>query len=472
VLSRRDCLIWGASGIAAAGLAGCAPVARRFESSGQDLPLPKGDIQPTVRLLNRAGFGPRPGDIARVEAQGHDAYFAAQCKGDAAEDIGLNMQLSRLDVLQLDDPDTEDLPQAEVIRQLQQAALLRAVHGKNQLLERMVDFWSNHFNVYARKGDSAFRLGTDQREVVRANALGKFPDLLQASTHSAAMLAFLDNPQNFKAHPNENYARELMELHTLGIGGGYTQRDVQEVARCFTGWGIETRAPLTQIAHGEKPRARGKLRFDPDLHDDGPKLVLGHVIPAHGGENDAKLVLEILAAHPSTANFIAKKLVRQFHGGENQKLQDQVAAEYQSTGGDITSMLKPLFNPYTLAEAPPVMKRPFELIASAVRAVGGYTDGGSKLQDHLATMGEPLYQWPMPDGYPVKTSAWTGNMLPRWNFAYEFAAGHITGTNFDTTVDPFVATQGRDPDGERLAQLMKDSNGLALGLCSPDFQWC
>jgi uncharacterized protein (DUF1800 family) len=463
-LTRRDCLIIGGSTVAALGLAGCAPVARRFEASGPDLLLPAGDVHPTVRLLCRAGFGPRPGDVARVTDQGHNSYLQTQLAANSKEDLGLIMQLERLDVLQLDDPDTEDLPQAEIIRQLQQAAILRAVHGNNQLLERMVDFWSNHFNVYARKGDSAFRLGTDQRQVIRANALGTFPNLLRASTRSAAMLAFLDNPQNLKSHPNENYARELMELHTLGIGGGYSQKDVQEVARCFTGWTIETRFL----------RPRGKLRFDPERHDDGQKLVLGHVIPAGGGEADAESVLQILATHPSTAHFIAGKLVKTLHGGDDAKLQSLVASEYRRTGGDIPSMLKPLFQPDVLAAAPPIMKRPFEFIVSSIRAVGGYTDGNTKIQSHLDAMGEPLYQWPMPDGYPIKTSAWASNMLPRWNFAYEFASGHVTGTNFEGEVDPYVKTQYRAPGGDRLSELIKRANpqeALALGLSSPNFQW-
>ena len=462
--SRRECLALGATSVVAIGLAGCAPVARRFESTDPALSIPLGDVHPTVRLLSRAGFGPRPGDVARVSGGDWEGYVERQLAASRGEDLGLTMQLERLDVLQLDDPDTEDLPQAEIIRQLQQAAILRAVHGKNQALERMVDFWSNHFNVYARKGDAAFRLGTDQRQVVRANALGKFPDLLQASTRSAAMLAFLDNTQNLKSHPNENYARELMELHTLGVGGGYTQRDVQEVARCFTGWTIETRFL----------RPRGKLRFDPKLHDDGAKIVLGHVIPAKGGEADAAQVLGILANHPSTAQFIAKKMVRQFYGADDPKLIDLVASKYKQTGGDIPSMLRPLLEPRVLAESPPILKRPFEYVVSSIRALGGFTDGGNPIQGHLSAMGEPLYQWPMPDGYPIKTSAWVGSMLPRWNFAYALANGDVSGTGYDGSPDFFEDTMYRRPDHDRISRELtggKPASACALCLSSPDFQW-
>lgn len=464
--TRRELLGLAAAGAAVSLLGGCAPIARRFESEAAPLPLPDGDTRPAVRLLNRACFGPRPGDIARLKATGRDAFLKSQLAADEPEDVSLRLQLQRLDVGQIDDPELEDLPQGVVIRELQQAALLRAVHGRNQLLERMVDFWSNHFNVYARKGDAAFRLGADQRDVIRSNALGKFSDLLDASMHSAAMLAFLDNTQNLKSHPNENYARELMELHTLGQGNGYNQRDVQEVARCFTGWTIEDR-----FLH-----PRGKLRFDPDRHDDGPKLVLGHVIPAGGGENDARTVLYLLATHPATSRFIARKLVRQFYGTDEPKLEATVAERYRESGGDVRRMIEPIFAENVLAEAPPILKRPLEYIASSVRTLGGYTDGGQPLQDHLAAMGEPLYQWPMPDGYPIKTSSWTESMLPRWNFAYALAKDRIGGTGFESVDDPFEAAFGRrsgrnDSDLQALLASRKTAEAVALCLASPEFQW-
>ena len=464
--SRRELLGFAAASAAASVLGGCAPLARRLANDPEPLPLPSGDTHPTVRLLNRAGFGPRPGDVARVEKMGPAAYLQTQLAASQAEDISLQLQLQRLDVLQVDDPDIEDLPQGEVIRQLQQAAILRATHGRNQLQERMIDFWANHFNVYARKGDAAFRLGADQRDVIRANAIGKFPDLLSASMHSAAMLAYLDNTQNLKSHPNENYARELMELHTLGLGGGYSQKDVQEVARCFTGWTIENRFL----------RPRGKLRFDPERHDDGSKLVLGNVIPAGGGEKDATLVLQILARHPATSRFVAQKLVRQFYGEDYPKLAGVVSARYQESDGDVRHMIEPLFAADVLTGAPPILKRPFEYIVSSVRSVGGYTDGGRPVQDHLMAMGEPLHQWPMPDGYPVKTSSWTGSMLPRWNFAYAFATGKVGGTGFESVDDPFEATYGRrsteaDATLKGLIKDRKAPDAVAVCLAGPEFQW-
>jgi uncharacterized protein (DUF1800 family) len=464
-LSRRECVRVGLIGAAAAGLAGCAPIARRLADHPADLPLPTGPIEPEVRLLNRAGFGPRPGDVARIQTQGWNAYVHQELAASKPESISLLMQLQRQDVGQIEDPDLEDLPQAEVVRQLQQNAILRAVYGENQLKERMVDLWTNHFNVYARKGDSAFRKGAEERDVIRKFALGSFRDLLDASARNAAMLAFLDNPQNFKLHPNENYARELMELHTLGVGGGYTQRDVQEVARCFTGWTLETR-----FLH-----AKGHLRFDPDRHDEGAKVVLGHLIPANGGPADVDQVLSILASHPSTHRFIAKKLVVYFFGEENPRLIDRLAKIYAQTNGNIPSMVEPLLDPKLMAEAPPKIKRPFDVIVSAIRSTGGDTDGNNGVQEHLAAMGEPLYQWPMPDGYPSKVGAWAGTMLPRWNFAYAFAHGQIRGTLAGKPKAMMDATLGRaGVDRARIEKLApeQDAKTLALCLASPDFQWC
>jgi uncharacterized protein (DUF1800 family) len=446
-----------------AALAGCAPIAQRLASHPEDLPLPSGDVTPEQRLLNRAAFGPRPGDLARLRSEGSDAYIKRQLLAAAPESLALNMQLQRQDVEQISDPDIEDLPRAEVIRQLQQNAILRAVYSENQLHERMVDLWTNHFNVYALKGDSAFRIGTDERNVIRKHALGTFPDLLRASSHSVAMLAFLDNPQNLKLHPNENYARELMELHTLGVGGGYSQRDVQEVARCFTGWTIETRFL----------RPKGTLRFDPDRHDDGSKLVLGQVIPAGGGEHDVDLVLDILLAHPSAGRFIGKKLVAYFYGEERVDLIERVAAIFRATHGDIPSMVEPLLQPELLAEAPPKIKRPFDLIASAVRATGGDTDGNNPIQTHLSAMGEPVYQWPMPDGYPTKAVSWGGSMLPRWNFAHAFAHRAIAGTSPGSPRDLLGDTLGSSTAIRAKIQGfgVDSAKTMALCLASPDFQW-
>jgi uncharacterized protein (DUF1800 family) len=283
-----------------------------------------------------------------------------------------------------------------------------------------------------------------------------------------------------------------MELHTLGVHGGYTQKDVQEVARCLTGWTVEQRFL----------RRRGAFRFDASRHDDGPKTVLGVKIPAGGGERDGERVLEILAAHPSTARFLARKLCRYFLGAEGTPWEAKLAAIYTKTGGDIRAMLRPLLLSEELLAAPPILKRPFDFMVSALRALSADTDGGKPLQEHLSRMGQPLYQWPMPDGYPDRTASWTGSLLARWNFALALSAGEVSGTRvplaelvkaYGDGTDPGAAMlaltlcrRPDDPEVHALRAALKAAppvpadpdkpdathgTAAALSLASPAFQW-
>lgn len=418
-LSRREALKLGLASTAAATLAGCS---RMPQVAKQQLPdeieFPKERANETLRLANRVAFGPTPGELDRIAKLGKQAYIEEQLKADRAEPLALAYSLRRLDVTQIDAAELRDLPQEEVIRQLQQAAILRAVYNPNQLLERMVDFWTNHFNIYARKEYTAYRVYTDQIQVIRKHALGKFRDLIEASTKSPAMLVYLDNQVNTRRGPNENYARELMELHTLGVHGGYTQEDVKEVARCYTGCQI----------HKGFLSPRGKFTFNPDEHDDGAKKVLGRTIPAGIGEKDVERVLDILVAHPSCAKFISQKLCRYFLGDAGSAMEDRVAEEFKRTDGDIKAMVSLILNSEALLSSPPIMKRPFDFVVSSLRTFATDTDGGSGIQGHLDKIGQPLYQWPMPDGYPDRTEAWTSSLLARWNFSLALTAGAIPGT--------------------------------------------
>lgn len=331
----------------------------------------------------------------------------------------------------------------------------------------MADFWTNHFNIYEHKvftpqtrektaSELAFLLGQDQRDVVRANALGNFKDMLWASMQSPAMLGYLDNQLNDARHPNENYARELMELHTLGVGGGYSQKDVMEVARCLTGWGVED----------QFLRRNGQLRWEPSRHDDGEKTVLGTKIPAGGGKRDAEQVRDLLIAHPSTGRFLAKKLVRYFYGegGQAVALQAKVADSYAKSRGDIKSMVRTLFSAPEFATAPPTIKRPIDYLVSAIRGTGALTDGGPNLQDHLTKMGQLAFSWPMPDGYPDRTSAWTGSLLPRFNFALALASGGIGGTRIENFDAAHALLPAISHSGEKWER-------VALALSAPEFQW-
>ncbi len=421
-LSRRDAIRLGLfAGSALAG--GCAGPLQKLVRSDipEDVSLPKGPAEPSLRLANRLGFGPTPGELARIGALGRKGYVDEQLDSGRGEDAYLTLMLHRLDALRLDAAELQDLPEDTVHQQLQQAAILRAVYGRNQLLERMCDLWTNHFNVYARKAEGVYKKPAEEANVLRVHALGKFPDLLRASARSPAMLMYLDNQENRAGVPNENYARELLELHTLGVDGGYEYKDIKELARCLTGWTVEDRFL----------RPWGKFRFDPDRHDDGSKSVLGQRIPAGGGERDVEAVLDILAKHPSTAKYISKKICRHFMGDAWQAWAPRMAKTFESSGGDVREMLRPMLLSEELIDGPPILKRPFDFLVSALRCVDAGTDGGPPLLRHLKEMGQPLYEWPMPDGYPDKAGAWTGSMLARWNFALALGSGGIAGTSIE-----------------------------------------
>ena len=490
-LKRRDALaLIGGTTTAALLSGGCSPalrgaIARRQNKQNrrEDAPVPAlpqtGDILPIVRLLNRAAFAPARGDVARVTEMGKTTWVEAQLNApasDESDDAGpfAPIGLRGIGGIHPSAYDLRDLGQNEVLQQLTQTALLRAVYSPWQLRERMVDFWSNHFNIYGRKNLSAFLLDGDLSGVLRANALGNFPDLLRASAHSPAMLGYLDNGQNQKGVANENYARELMELHTMGVGSGYTQRDVAEVARCLTGWTTEER-----FLH-----KKGTFRFDLSRHDSGEKTVLGVKIEAGGGQSDGDTVLDLLAHHLQTAHFIAEKLVRYFISTEDAHLTARIASIYLKTGGDIKSLLRPILLSDEITNAPPIMKRPFDYLVSSLRVTQAQTDGARPVQSHLRKMGQALWEWPMPDGYPDTTGAWTGSLLHRWNFAGALAQNKIRGTSAnwhvvaktpEETVQNLLAARAGDIAHAPLLSVLKKHAAphewAALVLAAPAFQW-
>ncbi len=432
--TRRSLLAGSAALLAAGALSGCETLEQRFTSARLPLDaLPAAGFAhdfPAVRLLNRAAYGPRPGDAARVTEMGQTAFVEEQLHPETlAEDSVLTLRLGALaDTLTPDPGLLFDQDDNQLVLALRQAALLRAVYSRRQLQERMVEFWTDHFNIYAFKGQGAQLKVVDDHSVIRTHALGWFRELLGASARSAAMLGYLDNTANRKGVPNENYARELMELHTLGVHGGYTQRDVQEVARCLTGW------------KAEKHWHRGRFWFDPSAHDDGVKHVLGQTILSGGGVRDGEHVLDILAAHPATAAHLSRKLCRHFLGEENESQIACLTGVYLKTQGDMKAVLRALLTETNLASAPPILKRPFDYAVSALRAFDCDTDGGAAVQQHLARMGQALFTWPMPDGFPDKAAAWTGTLIPRWNFALALAGGALNNTTLDTAA---LADAGR-----------------------------
>jgi uncharacterized protein (DUF1800 family) len=327
-----------------------------------------------------------------------------------------------------------------VVTELQRAKLLRAVYSERQLYEMMVDFWENHFSIFANKDDDRYLLTSYDRETIRPFAMGRFRDLLGATAHSPAMLFYLDNWRSSVPRPypatktkpagvdggfNENYARELMELHTLGVDGGYTQKDVQEIARCFTGWTIQ------------KPNEQGLFLYRPGLHDDGEKIVLGHKILPGGGPADGERVLDILATHPATARFIATKLARRFiSDNPPQSIIDRAAAVFLKTDGSIRETLRaiitsPEFFSSTTYRAK--MRSPFEFVAASMRALDAETDGDRPVLDAIGRMGQPVFGRITPDGYADRADQWlsSGAMIARFNFASALATNRIKGTKID-----------------------------------------
>ena len=572
-----------------------------------------------LHVLNRLGYGARPGDVERVKAMGLDNYIKQQLNPRQIDDSAaearvknlptLNMssaqlyekypqpqqlvrQLQRrgdlpadLDLQKLQPQqgplppgqakpgeampadeanlpaDAEGKKNAEyrqkireyyekngllqpqrIVGELQASRILRAVYSERQLNEVMVDFWTNHFNVFAAKGADRWLLTAYDRDTIRPNAMGNFYNLLQATAESPAMLFYLDNfqsvspnaqfgpngngrrapagrdplieqmrgrglnnrrpnaidPQPAGQNPqgvnrtnpqqplppprrgiNENYARELMELHTLGVEGGYTQKDVQEVARCFTGWTIfaPRGAAAAPNALMNGPRAdqlrenAGKFFFNARVHDDGEKTVLGHKIPAGGGSKDGLMVLDILAHHQSTAHFVATKLVRHFvSDNPPPALVSSVAQVFLKSNGDIRQTLGAIFfSPeFNSAEAYRAkIKRPFELAISAVRTLGADTNGAPPLHQWIARMGEPLYGFQTPNGYSDVAETWvnTGALLERLNFGLALASNRIAGTRVDLRKLASDSASGQSVDKAKVMD--RFLNLLVAGDVSP-----
>ncbi|MBE7530684.1 MAG: DUF1800 domain-containing protein [Chloroflexi bacterium] len=425
-LSRRDFLKLG-SLTAVATVTGCSVIGR--EVSRRELPqalVMPGDTAvstPIHRLLNRAGYGPRPGDLERVAAMGLVAYLEEQLNPEAIDDTAVDLLLRSLTLYHMDASQLVEQDEEDAAVELITATIWRALNSKRQMYEAMVEFWSDHFNIYLRKNRFMPLLKMiDDRDVIRPHALGKFRDLLAASAHSPAMLVYLDNQENSKDAPNENYARELLELHTLGVHAGYTQKDVQEVARILTGWTVQRNG-----------RRKGQFTFNPDQHDGGPKTVLGQTIRGDDGETEVAALLELLATHPATAHFIATKLARRFVADEPPAaLVNRIAQTYQETDGDIKAMLRVLFLSEEFASAPPKLKRPYTYLLSVLRALHAdlRPTRNRAVGRVLAQMGQLPFHWPPPDGYPDDSAAWAGNLLPRWNVALAMLHGELSGVRF------------------------------------------
>jgi uncharacterized protein (DUF1800 family) len=361
---------------------------------------------------------------------------------------------------------------------LSEGKLLRAVYSNKQLEEVLTDFWFNHFNVFFDKGADRDYVTSYERDVIREHVLGKFHDLLLATAESPAMLFYLDNWESVGANSeqmqnlrgkgqkrglNENYGRELMELHTLGVDGGYTQKDVTEVSRCFTGWTIHN------------PQRGGQFEFNPRFHDNGEKIVLGVKIPAGGGMDDGLKVLDMLSKSPATAHFVAKSLAMRFVSDKpSEVLVDRMAKTFLSTDGDLREVMRSMFTSpefWAPENFHAKVKTPLEMMASALRATNADVDYSFLLAQQLNVMGQPLYRKVEPTGYSLKNADWLNSaaLLGRMNFALALVSNRIPGIKVDLT--PYQ--DAADPNAVAHALLMTDLSenarkAIQMGVDNPE----
>jgi len=441
-----------------------------------------------VHALNRLGFGPRPGQVEQIEKTGLENWIQTQLHPENIGDPVVDARLAQFPALGLsaagllDQYPPQDIAakrlgmkvdeyqkhlqelakqpggmnslpfkdQNEIVNELMEAKMIRAVYSERQLAEQLSDFWFNHFNIFVYKDTDRWYLIPYERDAIRPHVLGKFRDLLEATAKSPAMLFYLDNsssadPHAFdrlKQHPvrarpgeklpplgskrglNENYGRELMELHTLGVDGGYKQEDVIEVARAFTGWTIES------------PRENPVFYFDERIHDPDPKRVLGKKIKG-GGLKDGEQVLDLLVKDQHTARHISLQLAEHFVSDDPPPaLVARMAKTFEKSKGDIravmtTMIYSPEFWSRTAFRAK--VKTPFELVASTTRAIGADVDQPLQLAQWVARIGEPLYQCLPPNGYSDKAVTWvsTGALLNRVNFAVALTSNKVRGAQVD-----------------------------------------
>ena len=405
-------------------------------------------------VINRVSFGPTPSEYARVkglagsEEEAVAVYLEEQLNPEEITDRRAQRAARRFEALSAPLGEMYEYKEEFLLEQLTRATLVRATRSERQLFEVMTHFWTDHFNIDSSKEDCKWLKAADDREVIRKHALGKFSELVRASALSPAMLWYLDGRENRKREvgerPNENYARELLELHTLGVNGGYSQEDVMEVARCLSGWTVR----------GKKRFFKGKVEFEASAHDDGPKRVLGHEIAAGGGEQDLEAVLDIVCEHPSTARYLAEKLC----------VRGVFATEEFLSGARVGKL-----------------KRPFELIVSALRATRAEVKSEMDLVDYLVRMGHAPFQYPTPDGYPDVASPWTGTLLWRWHFAVALSRNDISKkivvdeeklTEEAGGVEGLAASLlGRVATAGELESVERAGEPLAMILASPGFQW-
>src|SRR5581483_8532744 len=432
------------------------------------------DRQRAQHALDRLAFGAKPGDVDRVMRMGVDQWVDQQLHPERIADRAIDARLAQYATLtmsshqifeQFEKPMIErrqakknneeqiEIPREQrpqrLVLELSAQRLIRATDSERQLNEVMADFWMNHFNVFAPKGIDRVLITEYERDVIRPHTWGKFEDLLMATAKSPAMLFYLDNARSRGGAINENYAREIMELHTLGVDGGYTQKDVTELARVFTGWSIA------------RPNEGEGFKFRPFVHDRGAKSVLGVRFAAGGGIEEGERMIHVLATHPSTAHHIAYKLCQRLIADEPPaSAVDRVAKTFLATNGDLRRTVKAVIDSPEFWDAKyyrAKVKSPFEYAVSAIRAVGGQLEDPVPLARQLQQMGEGLYLSQPPTGYADTAQAWnnSGGLMARLNFAVALVENKMPGVH--TNVARLVP-----PDGDALDTLALQLTGSEL----------
>jgi uncharacterized protein (DUF1800 family) len=437
--SRRRFFAMGASAVAV--VAGTAAVEAQPRTSGKPLsrPAPAGGrldpsvdwVDPTLRLVRRITMGLEPVEVARARQLGFAGYLEYQLNHEAIDDSAVDAYVTiNYPFVPQTSATLKTADGTEVFNQLADAALYRAAYSKRQLKERMVEFWTDHFNILMDK--VGYLKVTDDRDVIRANALGKFPDMLRASAMSAAMLGYLDQSSSRTPTPNQNYAREIMELHTLGVDGGYTQNDVAQLSRILTGFSYN---------------GNGVFAYNTGFHDRTAKTFLGVTFPAMAAtataaqqKAEGDQAINLLINHPSTAKFIALKMTKWLLSATPpQSVVDAVAATYTATGGDIKAMIRTILTGKNLMAAPAKFKRPFHLAASSMRGMAVEVANIRSTRQRLDVMDMTPFYWEQPDGYTDLVSWWSGGASQRWNWATFIANQNSTSTTRTNTVSSFRA---------------------------------
>ena len=504
--SRRDFLIGAVAGVAGVATASAAPTALQAQGRRTASPKPEqGGPEVSVwsreslasalappsewtnsinRLVRRATMGLNDAELATAKSMGYQAWLQSQLDYTRIDDTAVEAQVATLWPILSQQVETLYLVQQGTVQtSLQAQWVYRAALSPRQLYERMVEFWSDHFNIEFPK--VGYLKVVDDREVIRKHALGKFGDLIKASAKSPAMLAYLDNTVSRVGAPNQNYARELLELHTLGVDKGYSENDVAELARVLTGWTIQ---------------GRGNFFFNPQLHDWGQKVVMGITIPAGSpslgaaGIQEGEQLIDMLANHPNTARYISTKLLQWFLTPEPTATQiSAISSVFRATKGDLKLVVRAILNSGWMATAPVKLKRPFHYLVSSLRATKATITNTAIMNGQMNALGQPLYFWETPDGYPDLFEYWSGNLMPRWQFGSTVAnlrtgtitldsAPYLAGTT-DAAID-LVNTRffGGEMDLATRTGLLNYLRGgtfndtrvretLSLAIASEAFQW-